>query len=36
MPRFSDLSLLLEIVREAAKHVSLAVEGLNTEFNDQA
>ena len=36
MPRFSDLNFLLEIAKRAAKHASLAVEGLNTEFDDQA
>jgi hypothetical protein len=36
MPRFSDLNFLLEMAKRAAKHASLAVEGLNTEFDDQA
>jgi hypothetical protein len=36
MPRFSDLNFLLEIAKRAAKHAPLAVEGLNTEFDDQA
>jgi hypothetical protein len=35
-PRFSDLTLLLETAKEVAKHASLAIKGLNTEFDDQA
>lgn len=35
-PRYSDLSLLLEVAAEAATHASLAVEGLNTDFGDEA
>ena len=34
-PRHSDLTLLLEIAKEAAALSSLAVEGLNTDFAEQ-
>lgn len=36
LPRYSDMNLLLKIAMEVAKHASLAIEGLNTEFEDQA
>ncbi|TQI74064.1 hypothetical protein FHT98_1805 [Bosea sp. AK1] len=36
LPKYSDLHLLLDIAKEAAKYALLAVEGLNTEFDDQA
>jgi hypothetical protein len=36
LPRYSDLSLLLDVAKEAATHASLAVEGLSVDFSDQA
>jgi AbiU2 len=34
VPKYADLDLLLSIAKEAAKHASLAVDGLNTDFDD--
>jgi hypothetical protein len=34
LPIYADLGLLLNVAKEAAKHASLAVEGLNTDFDD--
>jgi AbiU2 len=34
LPKYADLALLLSIVKDAAKHASLAVDGLNTDFDD--
>jgi hypothetical protein len=34
LPKYADLDLLLSIAKEAAKHASLAVDGLNTDFDD--
>jgi hypothetical protein len=31
---YADLDLLLSLAKEAAKHASLAVDGLNTDFDD--
>ncbi|MCD2185475.1 AbiU2 domain-containing protein [Rhizobium sp. GN54] len=36
LPMYSDLFLLLDLAMDAARYASLAVEGLNTEFDDQA
>lgn len=36
LPMYSDLNLLLALAMDAAKHASLIVEGLNTEFDEQA
>jgi hypothetical protein len=36
LPRYADLSLLLDRAKEAATHASLAVEGLSIDFRDQA
>lgn len=36
LPKYSDLYLLLDIAKEAAKFALLAVEGLHTRFDDQA
>jgi hypothetical protein len=36
LPKFADLFLLLAVAREAIEHASLAVDGLNTAFDDQA
>jgi hypothetical protein len=36
LPMYSDLDLLLSLAKEAAKHASMIVEGLNTEFDEQA
>lgn len=36
LPRYSDLNLMLGIAKEATRLASLAVEGKNTEFEDQA
>ncbi len=35
-PKYADLDLLLDVAKEAAKHASLAVEGINPDFNDLA
>jgi hypothetical protein len=34
LPIYADLDVLLNVAKEAAKHASLAVEGLNTDFDD--
>jgi hypothetical protein len=34
LPKYADLDLLLSIAKEAAKHASLAVDGLNTDIDD--
>jgi hypothetical protein len=34
LPIYADLDLLLNVAKEAAKHASLAVEGLNIDFDD--
>lgn len=36
LPMYSDLHLLLALAMDAAKYASLAVVGLNTEFDEQA
>ncbi len=36
LPMYSDLHLLLDLAMDAARYASLVVEGLNTEFDDQA
>lgn len=36
IPMYSDLHLLLALAKEAVTHASLAVEGLDTEFDEQA
>lgn len=36
LPRYSDLYLLLGLAKNAAKHAALAVEGINTRFDNQA
>lgn len=36
LPRYADLNLLLAVAMKAAKHASMAIEGLNTEFDDRA
>jgi hypothetical protein len=35
-PKYADLTLLLGVAKEAAKYASLAVEGVNTAFDDMA
>lgn len=36
LPMYADLNLLLDLAMDAARHASLIVEGLNTEFDEQA
>lgn len=36
LPMYADLYLLLDLAMNAAMHASLIVEGLNTEFDEQA
>lgn len=36
VPKYSDLSFLVEVAQEAARLASLAVEGLSVDFSDQA
>jgi hypothetical protein len=35
-PKYSDLSLLLDIAKSTPKYASLAFEGLNADFEDQS
>jgi hypothetical protein len=36
LPIYADLELLLSVAKEATKHASFAVEGLNVDFDDMA
>jgi AbiU2 len=36
LPIYADLELLLSIAKEATKHASFAIEGLNVDFDDMA